>query len=76
MTCSVPAGLHECVKVVLVGVLVYVPAGPVDIGGHVSVPMEGLVVHVVRLVLAATKATIHTLQREREREQNFLISFS
>lgn len=62
----VPVVLHERVKVILVGVLVYVPAGPVDVGGHVSVAVERLVVHVVGLVLAAAEATIHTLRRDRE----------
>lgn len=60
-----PVVLHERVKVVLVGILVDVPAGPVDVGGHVPVAVERLVVHVVGLVFAATKATIHTLQRDK-----------
>lgn len=62
----VPVVLHECVKVILVGILVYVPAGPVDVGGHVSVAMEWSIVHVVGLVIAATEATIHTLQENRK----------
>ncbi|KAF3849602.1 hypothetical protein F7725_019321 [Dissostichus mawsoni] len=46
-----------CVEVICVCVLVYVLAGPVDVGSHISAAAERLVVHVVRLILAAGKTT-------------------
>lgn len=60
---QLPVVLHECVEVVGVGVLVYVLAGPVDVGGHVSTATERLVIHVVGLVFTTSEAAVHTLRR-------------
>lgn len=72
---KLPVVLHKRVKVICVGVFVYVLAGSVDVGGHVSAATEWLVVHVVRLIFATSKTTVHTL-RGKKAANSFMLTCS
>lgn len=63
----IPVVVHEWVQVICISIFVYILAGSVDVGGHISATAERLVIHVVRLIFTTSKTTVHTLKRKREK---------